>query len=246
LTRLLPLPHRSRPRRLPPPRRQLAPPLPHLSACLAVALAAAAGSSVAPPVRARASLPRIVEVASRPAFVRLPGAPEQPARLGQVLEPNTLLRTQKPGRLQVQLADGRSFRLGGDSVLRLGSSGLDLLRGQIIAWVSPGVAGRASLGIRTRVATASIEGTTVFIDAGAEEIRFFSWEGLVRVDTDQGKSFALRGGEQMAKRGGQWQLPRRLSRAEVESRRRESVLLNGFEAPMDTLPMLEKELGLLP
>jgi hypothetical protein len=34
--------------------------------------------------------------------------------------------------------------------------------------------------------------------------------------------------------------------AEVQKRRRNSELLNGFEAPMATLPVIERELGLSP
>jgi ferric-dicitrate binding protein FerR (iron transport regulator) len=188
----------------------------------------------------------VVDVPSRPAYVRPPGAAEQPARRGQRLATKTLLRTKKPGRLQVRLADGRSFRLGGDSLLEIGPQGIDLLRGQIIAWVNPGQKVAAPLRIRTRVATASIMGTTVFIESSTEKVSFLSWEGAVEVDTDQGKRFTLRSGDQMAKVGDTWQLPRPLPRAERTQRRRRSPLLNGFTAPMETLPVLEQELGLRP
>ena len=77
---------------------------------------------------------------------------EKPARAGQILAPDSLLRTAKPGRMQVQLANGRQFRLGGDAVLRLGSGALNLEKGQIIAWVNPGQKGGSPLRIRTRVA----------------------------------------------------------------------------------------------
>lgn len=205
------------------------------------------GPSLVPSARtvlAGPALPRVVDVPARPAFIRPPGSPEQPARVGQVLGPSTLLRTQKPGRLQVQLADGRSFRLGGDSLLQVGPDGLGLLRGQIIGWVHPGHGGGPPLRIRTRVATASIVGTTVFVEAAPRQVLFFSWEGEVAVDTDQGRSFRLGGGEQMAKVDGLWQLPRPLAMAERQERRRRSPLLNGFTAPMETLPVLEQELGL--
>ena len=99
---------------------------------LALLLGGTAAATAAP------ALPRVVEVPSRPAFIKPPGGSETPARPGQVLAARTQLRTQKPGRMQVQLANGRSFRLGGDAVARLGADGLDLESGQIIAWVNPG------------------------------------------------------------------------------------------------------------
>lgn len=203
-----------------------------------------------PAVVAAPRLPRVVEVPLRPAFVRLPGAAEMPARAGQVLAPDTLLRTQTPGRLQVQLADGRSFRLGGDAVLRLRGSVLDLQRGQIIAWVLPGQKGRA-LQVRTRVGTASIEGTTLFIEAGPEQLRVSSWEGQVQVTTSDGQRYRLSSGEQLTYRdlaGPQgpagWQPPQRLPRPELLARRASSPLLNGFTAPLDTWPTIRRELDL--
>lgn len=213
---------------------------------MATLLAACLDGALVPPLRAAEPLPEVVDVPSRPAYIRPPGAVEQPARPGQRLASKTLLRTQKPGRLQVRLADGRSFRLGGDSLVEIGPQGIDLLRGQIIAWVKPGQPRPSPLRIRTRVATASIMGTTVFIESSTEKVSFLSWEGKVEVDTDQGKRFTLRSGDQMAKVGDKWQLPRPLPRTERTQRRRRSPLLNGFSAPMETLPILERELGLRP
>ena len=116
-------------------------------------------------VSAAPAMPRVVDVPNTPAFIKPPQGGERPTRPGQTLSYESILRTQKPGRMQVQLANGRSFRLGGDAVLRLGRQRLDLQRGQIIAWVNPGTKGGAPLTIHTRVATASIVGTTVFIEA---------------------------------------------------------------------------------
>jgi len=199
------------------------------------------------PVSAAPAVPRVVEVPSRPAFVKLPGAMERPALPGQVLAPRTLLRTQLPGRIQVQLANGRSFRLGGDAVARLGADGVELERGQIIAWVNPGSKGGSLLRIRTRVATASIVGTTVFIDASLQAVKVFSWEGHVSVVTASGEHFELQSGQQVVfELGSAWQPPRRLSQEEAAARRRKSILLNGFETPMETLPVIERELGLSP
>jgi FecR protein len=205
------------------------------ASCLALALTEA---------RAAAPVPRVVEVPFRPAFVRPPGGKEIPARAGQILAPASLLRTEKPGRLQVQLANGRQFRLGGDAVLRLGAGGLNLEKGQIIAWVNPGQKGGSPLKIQTRVATASIVGTTVFIEATEDSLKVFSWEGHVRVETDAGRRYDLTSGQPLTLDKQAWQAPRRLSQSEAAARRQKSILLNGFATPMETLPVIEKELGL--
>ncbi len=207
-------------------------------------LAASLGLAGGLAATASPGVPRVVDVPSRPAFVQLPRRREVSARAGQLLAPAALLRTQRPGRLQVQLANGRSFRLGGDAVLRLGTSGMDLLRGQIIAWVNPGQPGGAPLTIRTRVATASIVGTTVFIEDTPQGVTFFSWEGRVRVTTPSGRRYDLDSGQQVAFERGAWGPPRRLTPREAGLRRRRSILLNGFAAPMDTLAAIERALGL--
>jgi hypothetical protein len=211
-----------------------------------LALAAALVPTAPAAVSAAPAVPRVVEVPSRPAFIKPPGGSERPARSGQILAARTLLRTQKPGRIQVLLANGRSFRLGGDAVARLGPDGVDLENGQIIAWVNPGSKGGSPLRIRTRVATASIVGTTVFIDATPDSVKVFSWEGHVSVATSNGQTFELYSGQQVVFEQGAWQAPRRLSQEETAVRRRKSPLLNGFETPMDTLPVIERELGLSP
>ena len=207
--------------------------------CLALAL-----SQLLTQARAASPVPRVVEVPFRPAFVRSPGGKEIAARAGQILAPASLLRTEKPGRLQVQLANGRQFRLGGDAVLRLGAGGLSLEKGQIIAWVNPGQKGGSPLKIRTRVATASIVGTTVFIEATDDSLKVFSWEGHVQVETDSGRRYNLTSGQQLTLDKQTWQAPRRLSQSEAAARRQKSILLNGFATPMETLPVIEKELGL--
>ena len=210
-----------------------------------MALAVVVAAATAATVRAKPadSLPKVVDVPSRPAFVQPPGRAESDARVGQLLQLNTLLRTQKPGRLQVRLADGRSFRLGGDALLRLSAGALDLRRGQIIAWVNPGRGGGPPLRVKTRVGTASIEGTTVFIEATDTGLKIFSWEGEVACTTNDGQRKTLRSGEQLAYENGTW-AKTRLTPQEAAARRQKSILLNGFSAPMETLPVLEKELGI--
>ncbi len=209
--------------------------------------AALAGTPVAASAPAgRDALPRVVEVPARPAFVTPPNGTEAAARTGQTLLPASLLRTQTPGRLQIRLADGRELRLGGDALLRLGRTELELKRGQIIGWVTPGRKGGAPLRIRTRVGVASIQGTTVFIEDTPTSLKVFSWEGRVNVDTTDGRRFTLTSGEEVVFEGRDWIPPRRLSRAEAVRRRRDSLLLNGFTSSMETLPLIERELGLPP
>ncbi|MFM7634822.1 MAG: iron dicitrate transport regulator FecR [Cyanobacteriota bacterium] len=212
------------------------------AALLAVLAVEPPAVSAGPPAT---TTPTVVDVPSRPAFVRPPGRSEAVARTGQSLPLQSLLRTEKPGRMQVRLPDGRSFRLGGNALLRLAGSSLDLQRGQIIAWVNPGSPAGAPLRVRTRV------GTTVFIEASDEAVKIFSWEGTVRMDTDTGKTVMLTSGEQLSHESAPttagaspgWQPLSRLSRSELDTRRARSILLNGFDAPMETLPVIEKELG---
>ncbi|MCP9824083.1 FecR family protein [Synechococcus sp. EJ6-Ellesmere] len=201
------------------------------------------------PAQARgslSSLPKVVEVPSRPAYVIPPREKESDARPGQSLVPSTVLRTRKPGRLQVAFPDGRRFRLGGDSLALIGRSDVELSRGQIIGWLIPGRADGPPLRIRTRVGTASISGTTVFLEASPERLRIFSWEGSVQVEARDGQRFSLSSGEEVIHENGAWSPPRQLSRAEATQRRRVSTLLHGFSTPMETLPALERELDRLP
>jgi hypothetical protein len=207
------------------------------------ALVAALGLPGVAPAASR--LPRVIDVAERPAFIKPPGRTEQKANAGQLLPSRTEIRTQRPGRMQVQLADGRSFRLGGDALLRLDPSGPSLKRGQIIAWIDPDATRLLPLKVRTRVGTASIQGTTVFIEDQPSQVLFLSWEGTVQVEASDGRRFTLNSGEVLtATAAGTWLGPRRLSVEEVRVRRRTSALLNGFSAPMATLPVIERELGL--
>lgn len=217
-----------------------------LSALTALGLAASLLLQAHPGSIAATAVPRVVEVPSRPAYVRPPAGQESPARSGQRLVAGSVLRTQQPGRLQVLLAAGRQFRLGGNAVARLAGDGVALERGQIIAWLTPGAARSAPLRIRTRVATASIMGTTVFLEVTPDAVKVFSWEGQVSVVSSAGQRFELSSGQQVEFTNGAWSPPRRLSTAEASARRQQSILLNGFATPMETLPVIERELGLAP
>ena len=146
---------------------------------------------------ALATPPQVVEVPAGPAFVQRPGEAQIPAREGQSLIPSTLLRTSKPGRMQVKLSNGRQFRMGGDAKLKLAGAGVELLKGSIIGWISPSITNRRPFQIRTRLATASIQGTTVFLELNDDTFRVFSWEGNVQVRTKDGEEFTLQSGQQL-------------------------------------------------
>ena len=239
----------------------------------------------------RAAQPHIVEVPAGPAFVKLPGAKEINARSGQSLRTDALLRTKKPGRMQVMLGNGRQFRMGGDAQLRLGASDVELLRGSLIGWIKPGTPRLNPFTIKTRLATAPIQGTTVFLELTDEQFKVFSWEGTVQVETSNGRRFILTSGQQLLLdlkrqmdevtgrldgleatlgelsggivtpptpgRGGSrssrapqkesqefsWDPPQPIPAQDAERRLQKSLLINGFSTPLETLPDIERELG---
>lgn len=196
---------------------------------------------------ALANQPKIVDVPNGPAFVKLPGTQETNARSGQNLVENTMLRTSKPGRMQIKLGRGRQFRMGGNALLQIKNSTVKLQKGALIGWIQPGLKNRQPFRIQTRLATASIQGTTVFIELDDEKLKVFSWEGEVKVDTTSGESYTLQGGEQLLvelnKPTIAWASPVKIQEAEVTRRLTKSRLINGFATPMDTLQDIERELG---
>ena len=206
---------------------------------------------------ALATPPQVVEVPAGPAFVQRPGEAQIPARQGQSLIPSTMLRTSKPGRMQVKLSNGRQFRMGGDAELKLAGAGVELLKGSIIGWISPSITNRRPFQIRTRLATASIQGTTVFLELNDDTFRVFSWEGAVQVRTKDGEEFTLQSGQQLLldlkrqlddTRGRvtdaiEWEPPAPMADTDIDRRMKGSALINGFSTPLDTLPIIERELG---
>lgn len=193
----------------------------------------------------------IQEVVSQPAFQQAPGGKEIAAKKGQSLEDKTVLRTTKPGRMQISLSgSNKSFRMGGNASLQLNGNTINHKSGQIIAWIAPGGALRAPLKIVTRIATASIRGTTLYIDdrGNDDKIIFLSWEGKVDVDADTGENFSLSGGQVLVydDKVGEWKGPVLLTREQAMKRRTKSILLNGFEAPMETMPEVEDVLKVAP
>lgn len=190
------------------------------------------------------TIANIQEVVSRPAFQQAPGAREKAAQKGQILENKTVLRTSKPGRMQVAFTNlKKSFRMGGNASLELNENTINHKSGQIIAWIAPGGLQTVPLKIRTRIATAAIRGTTLFIDDRGEgdKIIFLSWEGNVDVDAQTGEKFSLSSGQVLVydDKKGEWKGPVLLTREQAMKRRTKSILLNGFDAPMKTMPEVE-------
>ena len=216
---------------------------------------------------------QVVEVPKGPAFVQRPGEAPISAQKGQTLIPSTLLRTSNPGRMQVKLSNGRQFRMGGDAELRLAGQGVELLKGSLIGWINPAVTNRRPFQIRTRLATASIQGTTVFLETNDDTFRVFSWEGQVHVRTSNGLEFTLQSGQQLLldlkrqldeTRGRvdaletrlsnlegpnndqdaiEWDPPAPMASTDIDRRMKGSALINGFSTPLETLPTIERELG---
>ncbi len=250
-----------------------------LSKALLVGSCLLVSTVVLSPLGRATPAPTVVEVPKGPAFVKPPSESEIKARKGLTLKQDSLLRTSKPGRMQVKLSDGREFRMGGNALLRLKPSSVQLLKGSIIGWIKPGLKRNQPFTIQTRLATASIQGTTVFIELTDEVFKVFSWEGRVLVTTSSGDQFRLESGQQLlldltrpvrsvsgdrfgdddygdggygANDAGdldsavetfEWSPPQRISEAEVRQRMQNSQLINGFSTPLDTLPEIERELG---
>ena len=212
-----------------------------------IATAALVGVMLHAAPSALAKQPTVVDVPNGPAFVKLPGRKEVNARSGQDLVNNTVLRTSKPGRMQIKLSTGRQFRMGGNALLQLKNSTVKLQRGALIGWIQPGLKNRQPFTIQTRLATASIQGTTVFIELDDDKLKVFSWEGEVKVATTSGESYTLQSGEQLLVELNQptitWPSPVKIKEAEASRRLTKSRLINGFATPMDTLQDIERELG---
>jgi len=150
--------------------------------------------------------------------------------------------------MQVLLSSGRSFRLGGNAVLRVIGDVLQLEKGQVIGWVHPGERLREPYRIKTRVGTSSIVGTTVYIDSAMDYVRFLSWEGLVKVNLNDGTTVTLRSGDELICHPRDEVIlncsaPHRLSRAQLDRLRASVSLLHGYSEPMHTMPIIERDLG---
>ena len=213
-----------------------------------VSLTVGALTSTANPAQSN-PVASIQEVVSQPAFQRPPGQSEAIAKQGSPLQNKTRLRTATPGRMQIRFNKGnRSFRMGGNASLQLNGNTIDHRGGQVIAWIAPGGGLRTPLKIRTRIATAAIRGTTLFIDDREDKIIFLSWEGEVGVKANSGDVFTVSSGEVLTydDASGTWIGPVPLTRKQAMTRRRKSQLLNGFQAPMETMPEVEDVLNKAP
>ncbi len=184
----------------------------------------------------------IMEIPEDPVFWGQPPAPEAAGMVGTRVEAGGYLRTEVPGKAQVQLHDGLMFRLGGDAILEVTDTDLNLRQGQIIAWVRPGAEG-STRRIHTPLATAAIRGTTVFIDQEERGCRILSWEGEVEVSLADGSdSVILTTGEEVLVEFGMTQLPDPvpMDAAAARARFETSPLLNGFESEMGTRQLIEE------
>ena len=113
------------------------------------------------------------------------------------------------------------------------------------AWRTPGLlVGGALAATALLIAPATIArppGPATFCEAYPEAPDCAA--GEVACTTTDGQRKTLRSGEQLAYENGTW-AKTRLTTQEAAARRQKSILLNGFSAPMETLPVLERELGI--
>jgi hypothetical protein len=192
----------------------------------------------------------VIEIPEEPVFWAQPPVSEATAAVGTQVQTGGYLRTQRPGKAQVQLNDGLMFRLGGDALLEITDGDLKLQQGQIIAWAKPEGSQRR---IQTPLATAAIRGSTVFIEQMVTGSRIFSWSGEVEIYPTEGISgsealggnpIRLAAGEELLLKPNMPQLPtpQKMPRADIEARFAQSDLLNGFESEMSTLDSIREGL----
>ncbi len=172
-----------------------------------------------------------------------------PAIEGMGLQISDTIRTQAPGRVQVEFINGVSFRIGGDSVLTIQPQNrLNFTKGDMITWVKPGM--KVPTEIVTPVATAAIRGTTAYVEipkdyasASSQGIRFFSWEGNVAVRLNNStEEVMLKTGEEVFIKSGATKIPpiRRLSRKEWPQRLQNGRFLRSFTTPLPTQPLIDR------
>ncbi|NEP10383.1 MAG: FecR domain-containing protein [Symploca sp. SIO2C1] len=191
----------------------------------------------------------INEIQKQPVWVqRLNTKDEVPAQENMDLQVGETIRTEKEALVQVELKNGLSFRIGGNSVLTLQPDNrLKLKAGEMITWVEPGK--KVPVEIETPVAIAGIRGTTIYINMPEDpkkEIEFFAWEGSVEVwFPNQPGKCQFKAGEQVKIKPGQTdinqvrQQVRQLPPREWLKRRRQSKLLNKFDKPLPTLQKID-------
>ncbi|MBE7385270.1 MAG: FecR domain-containing protein [Leptolyngbya sp. SIO1E4] len=195
-------------------------------------------------------------VESLPVWVQpLATQEEQPAIPGTSMTYGDAIRTEGEGLVQVDLANGQAFRIGGDARLVLQPDNrLNFETGEMLTWVEPGR--QVPTEIVTPAGIAGLRGTTLFIaipPTGDGEVLFLSWEGTIRLQVAEGaEEIVLQSGEALQVRPGDRDVAalrsrvRRLGRQEIRQRRRKSRLLNRFQQPLPTEAQIEATLESAP
>ncbi|MEN9252467.1 MAG: FecR domain-containing protein [Thermostichales cyanobacterium BF4_bins_65] len=188
-----------------------------------------------------APLARVEEIYGQPVtVVSSPQAP-RPAAVGMELFAGDQLRTGSHGRAQVQQSSGFFVRVGANAVLTvLLDNEVRFAQGRMITWVEGAVA--RPVRIVTPLGVAALQGTTLFVDAPEHGrwVRFFSWEGEIRISAGR-QSVTLNSGESVLVPRGATRLPRpyRLPGAVLRRQFQESVLLHGFGAAVATIGKIQ-------
>lgn len=192
----------------------------------------------------------ISEIQKQPVWVRLlKTKAEAPAQENMNLQVGETIRTEGEALAQVELKNGLSFRIGGNSVLTLQPDNrLKLKAGEMITWVEPGK--KLPVEIETPAAIAGIRGTTIYVNIPEDpkgEIEFFAWEGTMEVwFPNQPGKCQIKAGEQVKIKPGETDISqlqqqvRQLPRQEWLKRRRQSSLLNNFNKPLPTLLKIDE------
>jgi hypothetical protein len=216
-----------------------------------------AGSGAPPSPQAEPQNPDavITEVAAMPVWVKISEPdPESPAANGMGLVYGNTIITADQGLAEVDLRNGLAFRIGGTARLTLQPGNqLNLESGQMITWVTPGQ--QVPAEITTPAGVAGLRGTTLFVDLPEDPtaaVEFFAWEGTITLrPLGAAEDLVITSGEQLSLRPGENNIPelrqriRRLSLPEIEQRRSQSRLLNGFSQPLPTQPQIDEVLGTL-
>ena len=174
---------------------------------------------------------------------------EREAQVGTELAFGDALRTEADALAEVALASGLAFRVGGDAALVLQPDNrLELSSGEIIAWVEPGR--EVPTEIVTPAGVAGLRGTTIFIEISDDpnpEVHLLAWEGTITFTIPgTNEPLVLEGGQGLRLRPGETDLPvlrnriARLNRRQMRQQRRQSRLLNDFESPIPTQPLIDQ------
>lgn len=186
-------------------------------------------------------------IEDKPVFItphQNPQPKEIDAQVGMDLYEADTVRTEAKGRTQVEFTNGVGFRIGGDAVLQIQPQNrLHLKSGRMITWVKPGL--KVPTEIYTNYATASIRGTTAFVEIPKDVnqgIRFFSWEGTVVVKLpNQPKEIVLLTGEEIILKPNSSTPPvvRRMDLNEWKEISKTSQLLRSFSSPLPTQKIID-------